>query len=136
MWSWLTGVMKLLLDTCSLIWMTSAPDHLGPVAAQMLDSAHNQLTVSDSSVWEICLKWQSGKLQLPQPPRLWLQEQRDLWRFDWLSIERKHLWRVSELPMHHRDPFDRLLVAQAIEDGLTLVTPDPDVKKYPVATVW
>ena len=76
------------------------------------------------------------KLQLPEPPRLWTEQQRTLWKLSGLSIETQHLYRMSELPGHHRDPFDRLLVAQAIEHGLTIATPDQAIHCYPTSVLW
>ena len=128
--------MKLLLDACTLIWLASAPQLLSSTSARLLDSPENSLWISDCTVWEICLKWQAAKLKLPSPPRHWIQQQQQQWQLESLAIERSHLFRVSELPMHHRDPYDRLLVAQAIETGLTIVTPDTQIHKYPVPFVW
>lgn len=128
--------MKLLLDTCTFIWLVAAPDQLSERAARTVDDASTELWLSDASVWEICLKWEAGKLQLPAPPRNWIEEQSLRWGVAWLAVERTHHYRATELPRHHRDPFDRLLVAQAIERGLTIATPDAHVQKYPVATLW
>lgn len=127
--------MRPLVDTCTLIWLTTSPNNLSPGAASGIDSAE-VLYLSEASLWEICLKWQSGKLSLPQPPRNWCEEQIRTWRLETLAIAREDLYRVSELPMHHRDPFDRLLVAQALRNGLTIVTPDKHIAQYPVSTLW
>lgn len=128
--------MKILLDTCSFLWLAAAPENLGPEASAAIDRDDTQLFLSDGSVWEICLKWQAGKISLPEPPRAWVEAQRLTWRITTLPIERTHLYRVTELPTHHRDPFDRLLVAQAIEAGLSIATPDPWIARYPVAVMW
>ena len=128
--------MRLLLDTCALLWLTSEPENLGPGAIESIEHAGSKLHVSDASIWELCLKWQNGKLQLPQPPRNWIEAQRNIWRFESVQIEKAHLYRTSELPSHHRDPFDRLLIAQAIEEGLQIVTSDAEIRKYPVAVIW
>ncbi|MCW5867665.1 MAG: type II toxin-antitoxin system VapC family toxin [Candidatus Eremiobacteraeota bacterium] len=128
--------MKYLLDTCVLIWLTSDPEHLSAAAVQALEDPSARLFVSDASVWELCLKWQSGKMQLPQPPRNWVEDQQKIWSLETAKIERAHLYRMSELPEHHRDPFDRLLIAQAIESGLHILTPDAQIRKYPVAIIW
>jgi PIN domain nuclease of toxin-antitoxin system len=82
------------------------------------------------------LKWQAGKLSLPGPPRSWIEEQRATWDLTRAPLELEHLYRSTELPSHHRDPFDRLLVAQSIVEGLTLVTPDPAIRAYPVSVLW
>ncbi len=128
--------MKLLLDTCALLWMAGAPDQLGQGVRQQIDHPDTEIWVSDCSLWEICLKWESGKLKLPLPPRSWVEQQRRAWHWTALPIARSHLFRVTELPFYHRDPFDRLLVAQAIEEDLTVATPDPWITRYPVATSW
>jgi len=128
--------LKLLLDTCAFIWLVSTPAQLSQPAVAAIESPATELFLSDCSVWEICLKWEAGKLQLPKPPRLWIEEQRSLWRLGAVPIGRFHLYRVSELAAHHRDPFDRLIVAQAIEEGMTVVTPDLWIARYPVAILW
>lgn len=128
--------MKLLLDTCAFVWLVSASDQLGPQARRRLDAHDADLCLSDVSVWELCLKWQAGKLRLPAPPRLWVERQAELWQLERIPLAVEHYYRTTELPDLHRDPFDRLLVAQAIERGMTLVTPDDQVRRYPVATLW
>jgi PIN domain nuclease of toxin-antitoxin system len=128
--------VRLLLDTCTFIWLASAPDELSTQARERLDDTGSELMLSDASVWEICLKWQAGKLALPGPPRRWVEEQRRAWEVGRLPIEIEHLYRGTELPAHHRDPFDRVLVSQAIAEGLTLVSPDEVFRAYPVAVIW
>ena len=128
--------MRLLLDTCALLWLTAEPNNLSSDAIEAIEHPGAKIHVSDASVWELCLKWQSGKIQLPQPPRTWIEAQRNIWLFDSVQIEKEHLYRTSELPTHHRDPFDRMLVAQAIEERLQIITPDAEIKKYPVAGIW
>lgn len=128
--------MKLLLDTCALLWLTSDSTRLGKQAAKAIDARDTELFFSDASTWELCLKWQAGKLGLPTPPRRWLPDQLAQWLIEVVPLEAEHFFRTTELPAHHRDPFDRLLVAQAIHLNLTIVTPDPAVTQYPVATLW
>jgi PIN domain nuclease of toxin-antitoxin system len=125
----------LLLDTCTLIWLTSSPDQISPAARAAIDS-EEKIAISDVSVWEISLKWQAGKIELPTPPRLWIATQSDAWMFDEWAIEREDLFRAAELPNVHRDPFDRLLIAQAIIRNARIVSPDPAIRKYPVGTIW
>ena len=128
--------MRLLLDTCTFLWLTAEPQRLGPRARRAIDARDAGLVLSDASVWEVCLKWQAGKLALPLPPRRWFGEQALRWRVERLPMAAEHLYRATELPPLHRDPFDRLLVAQAIERDLTLVTPDPAIRAYSVAVLW
>jgi PIN domain nuclease of toxin-antitoxin system len=125
----------LLLDTCTFIWLASEASRLSAVAVRALD-AESDLFLSDVSIWEICLKWQSKKIELPSPPRTWVSEQARTWSLDSLPIIAEHLYRSIELPDLHRDPFDRLLVSQALTRGATIVTPDPAIHQYPVAVVW
>ncbi len=125
----------LVLDTCTLIWLTSDAGRLSAAATAALDG-ESDLFVSDASRWEICLKWSAKKLELPSPPRTWIAEQARTWDLARLAIEEDDLYRAVELPDLHRDPFDRLLVAQTLARGARLVTPDPAIKQYPVAVVW
>jgi PIN domain nuclease of toxin-antitoxin system len=125
-----------LVDTCTLVWLTSAPERLGAKARQALDQPGAELFLSDASIWEICLKWQAKKLVLPTPPRSWLEEQRRIWELERLALSPEHLYRSTEIPAHHRDPFDRLLVAQAIAEGHVIVTPDAAIGEYPVPVLW
>lgn len=127
--------MRLLLDTCCFVWLAAAPQNLGDGVKVAIDKGAD-LFVSDCTVWEICLKWGAGKLVLPAPPRAWVEDQIRAWRVMPLGVAREHLYRTSELPHHHRDPFDRLLVSQAIEEKLTIATPDAEIRRYPVATCW
>ena len=127
--------MKCLLDTCTFIWLTSEPKSLSELARKSIEDSE-ALLLSDVSVWEICLKWQSGKIVLPRPPRDWCEEQIEIWNLQHLEIRRNHLFRVTELPVFHKDPFDRLLVAQALEERVTIVTPDHFIRQYPVSVVW
>ena len=125
----------ILLDTCTFIWLTSEPGKLGAAAGAALDGA-DEIHLSDATVWEICLKWQAKKLDLPSPPRTWVADQARAWDLTRLPIELEHLYRAVELPDLHRDPFDRLLVAQALACGGRLITPDPAIRQYPVSVVW
>ncbi|MSP60282.1 MAG: type II toxin-antitoxin system VapC family toxin [Myxococcales bacterium] len=128
--------MRLLLDTCTFIWLTQAPKRLSPAARSALDDPSNELYFSHVSIWEIFNKCQAGKLVLPDTPRVWVAEQLAArgvaeWPIDLPSLE-----RMSELPLHHRDPFDRLLVAQSIVHGLCLVSPDPAFPPYGARMLW
>lgn len=128
--------MRLLLDTCTFIWLAAQPDRLSARSAEALDDDEADLHLSDVAVWEISLKWRARKIVLPRPPRIWIEEQRARWGLSSVAIKRNHIYRESELAELHRDPFDRLLVSQAIEEGLTIVTPDPAIARYPAAVLW
>ena len=128
--------MKLLLDTCAFIWLTQEPARISDPAVAALDDHANELLLSHASIWEIHLKCAAGKLKLPSAPREWISEQLAARGVrDW-PIDLESLHWTSELPPVHKDPFDRLLVAQASWHRLTIVTPDPLIKKYSIETIW
>lgn len=128
--------MRLLLDTCTLIWLAASPRRITKPAAAVLDDAGNTLLVSHASLWEIFNKCASGKLVLPSQPRRWVTDQLAARGVDECPIDRPSLDRMSELPLHHRDPFDRMLCAQALVHGLTIVTPDAAFDPYGVRRIW
>ena len=127
---------RYLLDTCTLIWLSTDPDKLSSAMVQAIDASDSVLLWSDVSALEIALKWSAGKLVLPDPPRHWLERQIDTWGLDCLSLKRTDIYRASELPPYHRDPFDRLLVAAALGSNATILTPDEAVRQYPVSSRW
>ena len=127
---------RYLLDTCTLIWLSTEPDRLSPASVEAIDASDSVLLWSDVSALEIALKWSAGKLVLPDPPRHWLEHQIGAWGLDCLGLKRADIYRASELPNHHRDPFDRLLVAAALGAGSTILTPDEAIRQYPVSCRW
>jgi PIN domain nuclease of toxin-antitoxin system len=129
------GAVSILLDTCTFIWLCSEPERLSGRATQRIDES-GTILLSDVSVLEISLKWSSGKLQLPAPPRAWIPQQTDAWSMNTLPIQADDIYRTTELPTVHKDPFDRLLVATALNKNIELVTPDPWLHKYPANTLW
>ena len=128
--------MKCLLDTCTLIWLCAEPDQLSPLAHEMIDNPRHELLLSEVSVLEISLKWSAGKLGLPSPPRNWVPEQIKQWEIQTLPIETEEMFRSSELPKLHKDPFDRLIVAIAIRHECVLLSPDAAIRQYPVDCRW
>jgi PIN domain nuclease of toxin-antitoxin system len=129
-------VKRVILDTCTFVWLVAEPSKLGRKAKAVLGDADTTLVLSDATVWEICLKWSAQKIKLPEPPSLWIEAQAEQWRMQRLPIDAAVLYRTVELPLLHQDPFDRLLIAQAVTYKLAIVTPDKEIAKYPVATVW
>ena len=127
---------RYLLDTCTLIWLSTEPDRLSPASVEAIDASDSVLLWSDVSALEIALKWSAGKLVLPDPPRHWLEHQIGAWGLDCLSLKRGDICRASELPTCHRDPFDRLLVAAALGANATILTPDEAIRQYPVSCRW
>ena len=129
-------VNRYLLDTCTLIWLAAEPNRLSPAAQQAIDAADSMVLFSDVSALEITLKWTAGKIILPDPPRQWVERQIARWELDCLTLTRDDIYRASELPDHHRDPFDRLLVAVALGASATILTPDDAIHDYPVSFRW
>lgn len=121
--------MRLLLDTPILLWSHAEPERLGQLAQVLLDE-DNALYVSAASAWEITLKVGTGKLRLPDPPAAWWPSRTVAIGATPLPVEPGDALGVSALPPLHRDPFDRLLIAQARRRGLTLVTADRLVLAY------
>lgn len=127
--------MSYLADTHALIWGLCAPERLSTKARQLMESAAEPVYFSVASVWEISIKLSLGKLKLDATVREFVQAQvRN--GFQLLPIEVQHVARVAELPFQHRDPFDRLLIAQALESDLEIITADPAFDRYPVGTIW
>ena len=122
--------MKLLLDTHVLLWAVSEPDQLTSAARDGLEDGTNSVFVSVVSAWEIALKQSLGKLELPKPAERWLSDVLRRSNFEVAEVSLATALRVRALPWHHRDPFDRLLVAQAAEDGYTVVTRDSALDAY------
>lgn len=119
--------MKLLLDTNIVIWLTSRRERIRPDILAVLADTRNELVVSTASLLEIASKVSRGRLAFGEDIRRELERQA---RF--LPVSAGHAWRVSRLPPMHTDPFDRLLVAQAVEEGMTLVTGDRALSQYDV----
>jgi PIN domain nuclease of toxin-antitoxin system len=125
-------VSRLLVDTDALLWWLDDAPELSAVARAAIADPANQPLVSTASVWEIAIKASLGKLTVPPE----LPDEIDDAGFTWLPVGVEHGWAARELPFHHRDPFDRLLIAQALEEHLPLVTRDPHFAAYGVACRW
>lgn len=124
--------MKLLLDTHVILWSATDPDRLTPPARKAIEDGANEALVSVVSAWEIALKQSLGKLELPKPAEIWLPEVLEETGFEVENLSLMAALRVRALPWHHRDPFDRFLIAQALEEGYTLVTRDGAFAAYGV----
>lgn len=125
--------MRLLLDTHALLWALAAPSRLPPRIAKALRDPSNTVFVSAASAWEIAIKASLGKLSADVDEIVHAVVDVG---FDELSVTLAHARRVRDLPSHHRDPFDRMLVAQALEEGLALVTHDGVLRAYRVPIEW
>ncbi len=124
--------MKVILDTRIFLWVISDPDRISPRARKTLEDPRNEVFLSIASAWEITIKAGIGRLSLPAPAAMFIQRQLAKHRIDLLPIQLSHLGAMEKLPPHHRDPFDRLLVAQCIEEGAVLLTVDSQLQRYPV----
>ncbi len=128
--------MKLLLDTCTFLWLIGDDLKLSARAADVVRAPDNVVYLSAASAWEIALKYAAGRLMLAAAPEQFVPAQRAAHGIDALPIDEESALHVSRLSALHRDPFDRMLVGQAIVHGLTIVTPDPLVSQYPARTLW
>ena len=128
--------MKLLLDTCTFLWTLSGVPPLPPRVAEMVRNPDNQVFLSTASAWEIAIKYATGRLTLPEHPERFVPAMRAERGIASLAIDEESALHASRLPSLHRDPFDRLLVSQAIVHGMTILTPDPMVARYPARTMW
>ena len=122
--------MRLLLDTHIFLWYVGGDERVGSELRRAIENA-DAVYLSVGSVWEATIKYSLGKLSLPEPPYPWLALQRDRHGIESLPIDEASVAHLPKLEPHHRDPFDRILVCQAIEHGLQLVTADPVMSKYP-----
>ena len=128
--------MRLLLDTHTLLWFISNDPQLSSDAKGQIEHLDNIKYVSVVSLWEIAVKVSINKLTLPKPFEESFPQQLEENGFELLPVAFPHLYKILTLPFHHRDPFDRLLVAQAMVENMTLVTRDTNIPKYPVNTLW
>jgi PIN domain nuclease of toxin-antitoxin system len=128
--------MKAILDTHVVLWWVTDNPQLSQTARDIISNSSNTLYVSIASSWEIIIKAQTGKLPLPEPPTQFIQSCLAVNRFVNLPIDLSHVLQVDNLPHHHKDPFDRILIAQAQVEDIPLITVDHLVIQYPVQTIW
>jgi PIN domain nuclease of toxin-antitoxin system len=128
--------MNLLLDTHALLWFFWDDPQLSATAKALIEDPANRKLVSRASCWEIAIKVSIGKLNLGEPSGTFLPREVARNLFEILPITLDHATAVESLPLHHRDPFDRLLIAQAMREGIPLVTADPVFDSYPVKRLW
>lgn len=124
--------MKLLLDTHVWLWMQAEPERLSSDARVALEDERNELHLSAASAWEIAIKYELGRLTLPEPPASYVPSRLQRQGVVGMPIEHRHAVAVATLPRHHRDPFDRLLIAQAQTETMAIVTVDPAFDSYDI----
>jgi len=127
--------MKALLDTHAFLWAIAEQEKMSHRAQQVYTGA-NDLWLSVASIWEILIKAGTGRLPLPQPTGPYLVKELAKNRIEVLPVTLDHVLRIEWLPLHHRDPFDRILIAQSLEEKLPLVTADPQFASYDIELIW
>jgi PIN domain nuclease of toxin-antitoxin system len=128
--------MRVLLDTCTFLWIVGGGREIPARAAAAYRSPDAVVYLSVVSAWEIAVKYASGRMPLPEPPERLIPDERERLGIVTLPVDEESALHVTRLPSLHRDPFDRMLVSQAIVHGLTILTPDPLIAQYPARTMW
>lgn len=128
--------MRYLLDTSTFLWWDSSVSKLSTVAYDTIEDETTTIYLSLISIWEMQIKQQLGKLSLRVPLPQLVQEQTSQNNIILMPLNEAHIYRLSQLSDHHRDPFDRLIISQAINENLTLITNDHHIQKYAVSILW
>jgi PIN domain nuclease of toxin-antitoxin system len=128
--------MRALLDTHAFLWWVTDQPRLPQGVRTIIENGENEIFVSAVTGWEIIIKFQLGRLTLPEDPENFLLDQIRRNAFQTLPLRIRHSLRLLGLPHHHKDPFDRMLVAQAQFEKLPLVTSDNKIARYPVEVIW
>jgi PIN domain nuclease of toxin-antitoxin system len=128
--------MKILLDTHAFLWAITEDAQLSLRAREVFTARTSELFLSVASIWEILIKVQLKKLPLTKTVVPFLREQLAINNIHVLPIVLDHVARLEDLPVHHRDPFDRILVAQSLEEGWPLLSADPLLARYPTELIW
>jgi len=126
---------RTLLDTHAFLWAISGDARLSPRAAEVFIGP-SELYLSAASIWEMLIKTSSGKLTLPKPAGPYLIKKMAENRVELAPITLDHILQIERLPIYHRDPFDRVLIAQSLAEGWPIVTSDAVFRKYPVQVIW
>ena len=128
--------MNILLDTCSFLWIITGDKKLSARAREIFIKPENGIYLSAISVWEISIKHSLGRLPLPEKPEHFIPAQRERHGVKPLPLDEESALYLTRLPLLHNDPFDRMLVCQAIVNSMTIMTPDDLLSKYHVRTIW
>lgn len=128
--------IRALLDTHSFLWFIGGSERLSARARALIEDRDNPMLVSVASLWEIAIKHGIGKLALDRPFDELIPEQLERQQIGVLGVELRHLAELIHLPQHHRDPFDRLIAAQAIAEGLPVISADPALDAYGIERLW
>jgi PIN domain nuclease of toxin-antitoxin system len=128
--------MKILLDTHIFIWLIDEDNRLDSLWREEIKNPQNQIFLSVASVWECVIKYQIGKLNFPQSPDIYLPQKRKEYLIKSLPINEESLSHLRQLPLLHKDPFDRLLISQSLQDDLTIMTEDNAILAYPNLNIF
>lgn len=128
--------MNLLLDTHVFIWEVLEPEKLSPTVINLIKNKDNKLLLSIASIWEMQIKIGINKLHFDEPLSKVVAKQREINEVEILPINLDHIWQLDQLPLHHKDPFDRMLIAQAITENIPILSIDNIFQKYPVTIIW
>lgn len=128
--------MNILLDTCTFLWLIYDAPELSDNARRLFSNPEHDVYLSVASAWEIIVKHKLGKLPLPQPPHEFIHTWRTRHQIETLSLDEPSVFQLSRLPEYHKDPFDRIIICQAIASGSVILTPDNHIIQYPVRTEW
>lgn len=127
--------MTVLIDTHCWLWWIESPERLSDRALDLIKRGENTVLFSAASSWEIAIKYAIGKIHLPEPPEEFIPKRLTRDSFTTIPIEHSHTLRTASLPLHHSDPFDRLLVAQAQLENVPILTADPKIGLYKIAVI-
>lgn len=128
--------MKILLDTQCWLWWIATPEKLSRNVRRRIADKRNTIYLSAASSWEIAIKYSMGKLPLPEPPWQFVPKRLARDAITALPIEIMHALHVADLPQHHKDPFDRLLISQSIQEGIPIMTVDEQFEPYEAQIIW
>lgn len=127
--------MRILLDTHIFLWFISGNVKLANDVREAIRNSDNEVYLSAVSVWEVIVKYQLGKLPLPEHPATYLSKQRNLHQINSLELDESSVAQLAQLPLLHRDPFDRMLICQALQNNLTIATVDAAIRSYSVSVM-
>jgi PIN domain nuclease of toxin-antitoxin system len=128
--------VRLLLDTCTFLWIVTGSTRLSKQAAQWFSDPSNEVYLSAVSAWEIAVKHSLGTLRLPAPLLDFIPSQREAHGIAALPLTEEEVLYLPKIPQLHRDPFDRMLICQAVVNGFAVLTPDELISQYPIRTLW
>jgi len=128
--------MRLLLDTNAFLWFADGSQQLSQPAKEQIENTGHEVYLSVASIWEMAIKISLGKLEIALPVDEFIKRQLELGGIELLAVSEHHACAVAKLPFHHRDPFDRMLAAQCLADGLAIVSPDTCFERYGVQRLW